>query len=26
MTDDVNEHIEEEDMSMGHIYDYLKNK
>ena len=26
MTDDVNDHIEEKDMSMGHIYDYLKNK
>ncbi|MTK08222.1 MAG: hypothetical protein F8N38_14210 [Hungatella sp.] len=26
LTDDVNDHIEEEDMSMGHIYDYLKNK
>lgn len=24
MTDDVNDHIEEEDMSMGHIYEYLK--
>ncbi len=26
LTDDVNDHIEEDDMSMGHIYDYLKNK
>ncbi len=26
LTDDVNDHIEEEDMSMGHIYDYMKNK
>ncbi|NNJ31746.1 hypothetical protein [Lacrimispora defluvii] len=26
LTDDVNDHIEEKDMSMGHIYDYLKNK
>ncbi|MDF2886494.1 MAG: hypothetical protein K0R23_879 [Lacrimispora sp.] len=26
MTDDVNDHIEEADMGMGHIYEYLKNK
>nr|WP_314464201.1 hypothetical protein [uncultured Clostridium sp.] len=26
MTDDVNDHIEEKDMSMDHIYEYLKNK
>ncbi|MBE5994654.1 MAG: hypothetical protein E7247_19990 [Paenibacillaceae bacterium] len=26
LTDDVNDHIEEDDMNMGHIYDYLKNK
>lgn len=26
MTDDVNDHINEKDMSMDHIYEYLKNK
>ncbi|MDW2796050.1 hypothetical protein RZO55_00425 [Clostridium boliviensis] len=26
LTDDVNDHIEEKDMSIDHIYEYLKNK